>query len=292
MSSSNVVLMFAEHSSGASTYWAAVAATVPVLGLALIIEVRRTVGRWSLENRLVARLLMSVAYLYEVGALVYIMWRSLEALAIGRGTTGVLLVNVNLVTVTALILLVPTVYIVTRANPDFVLIVMRTPPWSKFAREQRAKVREAQAALRKLPQRREQQAVAVARMKERVESLKQKAERATRQQESVAATVSKAREQVKHLPVELRVNVEAKALEAEKKIAAQTELFLEVSTKLGEAVGLLETNEAALQRLERTATRVGNALRARRAWSLLETEREELTTALTEFQRSLREEPS
>lgn len=120
----------------ASAYWSAVVATVPVLALALVIEVRRNASKWTQESRVVRGIGAASALIYAI-ALVIVFVASLGALSTGANTDGAALVNNLLVLVLLIAVAAPLADVAVRGAGDLWWHLFQKLPWSELSRRAR-----------------------------------------------------------------------------------------------------------------------------------------------------------
>jgi len=284
--------MFAAQSSGASTYWAAVVTAVPVLGLAMVIEARRTASRWTLKDHALVRLLLSLAFLYQGATLVFIMARGLQALASGRSTDSASAVNSNLIGVTALVLVTPVLDAFLRTNPDVMLFLVRVPPWSKWSRNRRRLKRNAKRTLRDFPAVEAQHRGAVRRLEETLGTFKTRQAEALAHRGEAEEKLRSARATVASLPEQFREPVEETVRTGEARLSASGEHFATAADHFQRASDQVETAREHLATATLRRDALEKALRRWHAWSIDEEDRKKLEAALTTAQRELRGQPS
>lgn len=126
-------------------FWSAVVATVPVLALAAILEVRRSAETWSARAR---RRRVSDAGMFGVYTtlLIFSFFVAINALAYGGYEWAVSLVIPAMFGAIVLVSFVPVLALAVGGNLDVATILARYFPWSDWARQRRRLSRQRRVA--------------------------------------------------------------------------------------------------------------------------------------------------
>jgi hypothetical protein len=120
-------------------FWSTVAQVVPVLGIALVLELRSAATNWTAHGKLQRRV-ESAVHIVNALVLMTIFPAALLALRSSRdsGPVGPALVSIALALSLALLVWNPVWAAAGRANIDAIFLVQRALPWSTLSRARRS----------------------------------------------------------------------------------------------------------------------------------------------------------